>query len=1199
MGNEFVEALQKMESEFTRVLGVITQGLEQPGGGTPITPAGGGGGSFGPFQIIVNQANDATAKMAELFQDMATDINAALATIGQTGGAEGGGGGITPAGGAGGSFGPFQTLVNQSQEAFDKIVTNAAAGGQQTATAFSSGLSGEGGGETGGGITPTGGAGGSFGPFQTLVDQGQQAFQDLVTNAATGGQDTAQAFASGLTGAGGGETGGGITPTGGPGGSFGAFQTLVNQAQTAFENLVTQAATGGQNTSQAFASGLSGAGGGETGGGITPAGGAGGSFGPFQTLVNMAQEAFTNIIGQAGPIGGQISAALSSGFQQGGEGGQPGGGITPAGGAGGSFGPFQTLVNMSQGAFANIVAQSGPVGGQISAAIVSGLQQGGEGGQAGGGITPAGGAGGSFGPFQTLVNMAQEAFTKLGEMVVTFASTQLGAINSAITGVANTFTQQAQTMVTALESVGNASQALVGQIGQLDQAIGGTASTFTQQAQIMVTAIQSVGNAVQALIGQIGQIDQAIGGTASTFTQQAQTMTGAIQSVGSAVQGLIGQIGQINQAIGGAAGTVSQQAQVMIQALNAVAQAAAAAAQQMAAMGQGMGGGIGGTGYAQPYGANPYYQQFGFASGFGPKVVDHPMQMTVGESGSEMVYVAPMNNNRNSHTGELSPFAPMRARFQAGIPGAAGGFGGGRGPASFAQMFYQISQSAILASKVSQQSMQQIGDSVEEQAVPAVQTLGNTFEATGQQSSNALLQVGQMINAGLIPPIQGVGIATIDASALVGQSTQQMTSSFEQPANYVQGAFIPLIGQGIPSASNAAAQGIRAASGNMNNALGQVGQYLLGQFIPAINPQIPNASNTAAQAVGSATNFMGSSFDQTNQSVQGLVGSINQIPQAAAAAGSALQQLQQLQQAVGGGQGAAYQSLTAPGAFPQGPIPAGWNDPSNPLIQLGQQLMGGAAGIGPAVFNSPTRLTVGESGKEMVYTSRMQAGTIGGGAPLVGGGGGGEFAKMFTQAGDAAKAAGEITNKSMRQIGTSIEQEAVPAVQTLGRTFTTTGQQSSNAMLEVGKMINSGVIPPIEGIGIATIDATNLVGPSTQQMTTAFGATAQFVAGSFIPTIAPEIPNAGNNAAEGIGAAANYMGQSFDAVGQSVGNLINGINQIPAAAQGAAGAMQGQGLIGAGGGNALGTINAPGAFPQGPIPKAERVGMIQAILLFN
>ena len=326
------------------------------------------------------------------------------------------GGGITPAGGtAGQGFGAFQIWVSQAQDAINEIQRIVAEQAPKISQALSSALSGTGGGGGGGAITPAGGGGGSFGPFQTLVNQAQEAFANIIQQAGPIGGQISSAISSGLQQGGeGGQAGGGITPAGGAGGSFGPFQTLVNQAQEGFQNIVEQAGPIGGQISAAIASGLQQGGeGGQAGGGITPAGGAGGSFGPFQTLVNMAQEAFANIIQQAGPIGGQISAAIVTGLQQGGEGGQAGGGITPAGGAGGSFGPFQTLVNQAQEAFANIIQQAGPIGGQISAAIASGLQQGGEGGQAGGGITPAGGAGGSFGPFQTLVNQAQEGFANI------------------------------------------------------------------------------------------------------------------------------------------------------------------------------------------------------------------------------------------------------------------------------------------------------------------------------------------------------------------------------------------------------------------------------------------------------------------------------------------------------------------------------------------------------------------------------------------------------------------------------------------------------------------------------------------------------------------------------------------------------------------------------------------------------------------
>jgi uncharacterized phage infection (PIP) family protein YhgE len=43
--------------------------------------------------------------------------------------------------------------------------------------------------------------------------------------------------------------------------------------------------------------------------------------------------------------------------------------------------------------------------------------------------------------------------------------------------------------------------------------------------------------------------------------------------------------------------------------------------------------------------------------GFAPVLIDHPTKLTVGESGPELVSVTPINRNRNSKTGEISPFA--------------------------------------------------------------------------------------------------------------------------------------------------------------------------------------------------------------------------------------------------------------------------------------------------------------------------------------------------------------------------------------------------------------------------------------------------------------------------------------------------------------------------------------------------------------
>ena len=79
----------------------------------------------------------------------------------------------------------------------------------------------------------------------------------------------------------------------------------------------------------------------------------------------------------------------------------------------------------------------------------------------------------------------------------------------------------------------------------------------------------------------------------------------------------------------------------------------------------GQGGGQGNTG---PQGLllGAIQGNTGGAAGFGPKIVDHPMTLTVGESGAELVSVTPVNNNRNSHSGELSPLAPMRSHFGGG-----------------------------------------------------------------------------------------------------------------------------------------------------------------------------------------------------------------------------------------------------------------------------------------------------------------------------------------------------------------------------------------------------------------------------------------------------------------------------------------------------------------------------------------------------
>ena len=175
------------------------------------------------------------------------------------------------------------------------------------------------------------------------------------------------------------------------------------------------------------------------------------------------------------------------------------------------------------------------------------------------------------------------------------------------------------------------------------------------------------------------------------------------------------------------------------------------------------------------------------------------------------------------------------------------GFQGSNVPGMFAQMFFQVATAANIASDASQQSMENISTAVESQGVPAIQTLGTTFQTTGKTASNSMLQIGQMINQGLIPPIQGVGIATIDASALLQTGTQQMTNSFGQTGNYLQGSFIPIIGQQIPTAGNTAAQGIGQSTNGMNNMFGQLGSYLQNQFIPTINPQIPSAGNSSAR----------------------------------------------------------------------------------------------------------------------------------------------------------------------------------------------------------------------------------------------------------------------------------------------------------------------------------------------------------------
>ena len=171
-------------------------------------------------------------------------------------------------------------------------------------------------------------------------------------------------------------------------------------------------------------------------------------------------------------------------------GGQAGGGITPTGGAGGSFGPFQTLVNMAQEAFANIVGQAAPVGGQISSALASGFQTGGQAGQAGGGITPTGGAGGSFGPFQTLVNMASEAFTKITTDAGTMAQGLGTTIGQAMQQAQQTFEQATQAMTQALQQVGQSAQQVGQQIQQsISQAMQQAQQTFQQATQQMTQAL--------------------------------------------------------------------------------------------------------------------------------------------------------------------------------------------------------------------------------------------------------------------------------------------------------------------------------------------------------------------------------------------------------------------------------------------------------------------------------------------------------------------------------------------------------------------------------------------------------------------------------------------------------------------------------------------------------------------------------------
>ena len=153
---------------------------------------------------------------------------------------------------------------------------------------------------------------------------------------------------------------------------------------------------------------------------------------------------------------------------------------------------------------------------------------------------------------------------------------------------------------------------------------------------------------------------------------------------------------------------------------------------------------------------------------------------------------------------------------------------------------------------------------------------------------------------------------------------------------------------------------------------------------------------------------MGQSFDGVNQSVQGLLGSINQIARSAGSNGkssrirTAISGRQHLQDTrcripqISASIAEVIQWATLSGIAQQGqqqsqaalnallgmsggyytPTAAGPGEFSAAQkAQLISWFGGGAsAGFGPAIINHPTRLTVGESGKEMVFTARAQGG---------------------------------------------------------------------------------------------------------------------------------------------------------------------------------------------------------------------------------
>lgn len=287
--------------------------------------------------------------------------------------------------------------------------------------------------------------------------------------------------------------------------------------------------------------------------------------------------------------------------------------------------------------------------------------------------------------YQILTLLGPATQQAVGLMNAAFASVDLSGFLAALQPIYNVLvtlgpaTQQAvaqmvaafvagtNQMITALQGVGNMALQTGTQIQTIGTAATTAAGVVNGATNTMITALQGVQNMSTQTAGSFAQIGEAANSAAQVVNSATNTMITALQGVISQAEAVASAI----EGIGAAADSARSSVEELAAAINSLQDRTITITTRYVTTGTPPAGAAGGLGYYD--GITYMAGGSGGVSGMGfaPIVIDHPTHLMVGESGPELVSVTPLNRNRNSKTGSLSPFIDPysdkpRLRMQGG-----------------------------------------------------------------------------------------------------------------------------------------------------------------------------------------------------------------------------------------------------------------------------------------------------------------------------------------------------------------------------------------------------------------------------------------------------------------------------------------------------------------------------------------------------